>query len=144
MHLPRSHPASMDRMPVMRHFRSHLSSYFVTCCRYRTCSPLAGCLEPCRPTQSSILRNVLSGAIFSYLWTIETSVCQVVFPKHSSLRSSEQDCIHMSSLAVSSEDHIESSSEDSCHDSRLSRPRYLVLQSLIRIMFAYPLFSRWE
>ncbi|HEY6260362.1 MAG TPA: ATP-binding protein [Nitrospiraceae bacterium] len=50
----------------------------------------------------------------------------------------------MSSLAVSSEDHIESSSEDSCHDSTISRPRYLVLQSLIGIMLAYQLLSSVE
>jgi signal transduction histidine kinase/CheY-like chemotaxis protein len=47
----------------------------------------------------------------------------------------------MSSLALSSENHVEPSSEDSCHDSTISRPRYVVLQSLVGIMLAYQLLS---
>jgi signal transduction histidine kinase/CheY-like chemotaxis protein len=50
----------------------------------------------------------------------------------------------MSSLAVPSEKHVEMSSEDSCHDSTISRPRYLVLQSLVGIMLAYQLLSGAE
>lgn len=45
----------------------------------------------------------------------------------------------MSSLAVPSENRDELSSTDSCHDSTISRPRYLVLQSLVGIMLAYQL-----
>ena len=47
----------------------------------------------------------------------------------------------MSSLAVPSENHVESYSEDSCHDSTISRPRYVVLQSLVGVMLAYQLLS---
>jgi signal transduction histidine kinase len=47
----------------------------------------------------------------------------------------------MSSLALSSENYVEPSSEDSCHDSTISRPRYVVLQSLVGIMLAYQLLS---
>jgi len=50
----------------------------------------------------------------------------------------------MSSLAVPSENHVESFSEDSCHDSTISRPRYVVLQSLVGIMSAYQLLSGAE
>jgi two-component system, cell cycle sensor histidine kinase and response regulator CckA len=50
----------------------------------------------------------------------------------------------MSSLAVPSENHVESSSEDSCHDSTISRPRYVVLQSLVGVMLAYQLLSGAE
>ncbi len=47
----------------------------------------------------------------------------------------------MSGLALSSENYVEPSSTDSCHDSAISRPRYVVLQSLIGVMLAYQLFS---
>jgi len=50
----------------------------------------------------------------------------------------------MSSLALPSENHVESSSEDSCHDSTISRPRYFVLQSLVGVMLAYQLLSGAE
>ncbi|HEV8329568.1 MAG TPA: ATP-binding protein [Nitrospiraceae bacterium] len=50
----------------------------------------------------------------------------------------------MSSLAVPSENHVESSSEDSSHDSTISRPRYTVLQSLVGVMLAYQLLSGAE
>ena len=50
----------------------------------------------------------------------------------------------MSSLAITSENHVEPSSEDSCHDSTISRPRYVVLQSLVGIMLAYQLLSGAE
>jgi two-component system cell cycle sensor histidine kinase/response regulator CckA len=50
----------------------------------------------------------------------------------------------MSSLALPSENHVESSSEDSCHDSTISRPRYVVLQSLVGVMLAYQLLSGAE
>jgi two-component system, cell cycle sensor histidine kinase and response regulator CckA len=50
----------------------------------------------------------------------------------------------MSSLATLSENHVESSSEDSCHDSTISRPRYVVLQSLVGVMLAYQLLSGAE
>jgi len=50
----------------------------------------------------------------------------------------------MSSLAVPSENHVESSSADSDHDSTISRPRYVVLQSLVGVMLAYQLFSGAE
>ncbi|MEP6960374.1 MAG: hypothetical protein ABI980_16735, partial [Nitrospirota bacterium] len=50
----------------------------------------------------------------------------------------------MSSLAVPSENHVEPSSEDSCHDSTISRPRYVVLQSLVGVMLAYQLLSGAE
>ena len=47
----------------------------------------------------------------------------------------------MSSLAVPTDHHVELPSVDSCHDSTISRPRYLVLQSLVGIMLAYQLLS---
>src|SRR5256885_8638344 len=50
----------------------------------------------------------------------------------------------MSSLAVPSENHVESFSEDSSHDSTISRPRYVVLQSLVGVMSAYQLLSGAE
>jgi two-component system, cell cycle sensor histidine kinase and response regulator CckA len=50
----------------------------------------------------------------------------------------------MSSLALPSENHVESSSEDSCHDSTISRPRYVVLQSLVGVMLTYQLLSGAE
>ena len=50
----------------------------------------------------------------------------------------------MSSLAVPTDNHVELSSVDSCHDSTISRPRYLVLQSLVGIMLAYQLLSGAE
>ena len=50
----------------------------------------------------------------------------------------------MSSLAIPSENHVEPSSEDLCHDSTISRPRYLVLQSLVGVMLAYQLLSGTE
>lgn len=50
----------------------------------------------------------------------------------------------MSSLAILSENHIEPSSEDSCHDNTISRPRYVVLQSLVGVMLAYQLLSGAE
>jgi len=50
----------------------------------------------------------------------------------------------MSSLAITSENHVEPSSEDSCHDSTISRPRYVVLQALVGIMLAYQLLSGAE
>jgi len=50
----------------------------------------------------------------------------------------------MSSLALPSEDHVEPSSEDSNHDSSISRPRYVVLQSLVGVMLAYQLLSGAE
>ena len=45
----------------------------------------------------------------------------------------------MSSLAVHSENQIESSSADSTHESMISRPRYVGLQSLVGVMLAYQL-----
>ena len=50
----------------------------------------------------------------------------------------------MSSLALSSENHVEPPSADSCHDSTISRPRYVVLQSLVGVMLAYQLLSGAE
>ncbi len=50
----------------------------------------------------------------------------------------------MSSLAFPSENHVEPSSADSCHDSTISRPRYVVLQSLVGVMLAYQLLSGAE
>ena len=50
----------------------------------------------------------------------------------------------MSSLTIPSENHIEQSSADSCHDSTISRPRYVVLQSLVGVMLAYQLLSGAE
>ncbi len=50
----------------------------------------------------------------------------------------------MSSLTISSENHIELSLADSCHDSTISRPRYVVLQSLVGVMLAYQLLSGAE
>ena len=50
----------------------------------------------------------------------------------------------MSSLALSSENHVEAPSADSCHDSTISRPRYVVLQSLVGVMLAYQLLSGAE
>ena len=47
----------------------------------------------------------------------------------------------MSSLAVPSEDLVEASAADSSHDSTISRPRYVVLQSLVGVMLAYQLLS---
>ena len=50
----------------------------------------------------------------------------------------------MSSLALPSESHVEPSSVDSSHDSSISRPRYVVLQSLVGVMLAYQLLSGAE
>jgi len=50
----------------------------------------------------------------------------------------------MNSLALPSESQIEPSSEDSRHDSAISRPRYVVLQSLVGVMLAYQLLSGAE
>jgi two-component system cell cycle sensor histidine kinase/response regulator CckA len=50
----------------------------------------------------------------------------------------------MSSLTFPSENHVELSSADSCHDSTISRPRYVVLQSLVGVMLAYQLLSGAE
>src|SRR5688572_30214203 len=50
----------------------------------------------------------------------------------------------MSSLAILSDNHVEPSSEDSSHDSTISRPRYLVLQSLVGVMLAYQLLTGAE
>ena len=50
----------------------------------------------------------------------------------------------MSSLAIPSENHVEPPSADSCPDSTISRPRYLVLQSLVGVMLAYQLLSGAE
>jgi len=50
----------------------------------------------------------------------------------------------MSSLAFPSENHVEPPSPDSCHDSAISRPRYVVLQSLVGVMLAYQLLSGAE
>ena len=47
----------------------------------------------------------------------------------------------MSSLALASENHIEPPSTDACQDSTISRPRYVVLQSLVGVMLAYQLLS---
>ncbi len=50
----------------------------------------------------------------------------------------------MSSLAFPSENHAEPPSADSGHDSVISRPRYVVLQSLVGVMLAYQLLSGAE
>ena len=50
----------------------------------------------------------------------------------------------MSSFGLPSENKIEPPLADSCHDSAISRPRYIVLQSLIGIMLAYQLLSGAE
>ena len=50
----------------------------------------------------------------------------------------------MSSLAIPSENHVEPPSADVCHDSTISRPRYVVLQSLVGVMLAYQLLSGVE
>ena len=50
----------------------------------------------------------------------------------------------MSSMTLSSENHVEPSSADSCQDSTISRPRYVVLQSLVGVMLAYQLLSGAE
>ncbi len=50
----------------------------------------------------------------------------------------------MSSLAFPSENHVEPPSADSCHDSAIARPRYVVLQSLVGVMLAYQLLSGAE
>ena len=50
----------------------------------------------------------------------------------------------MSSLAVPTDHHVELSPSDLCHDSTISRSRYLVLQSLVGIMLAYQLLSGAE
>ena len=50
----------------------------------------------------------------------------------------------MSSLAIPSENHVEPPSMDSCEDSTISRPRYVVLQSLVGVMLAYQLLSGVE
>ena len=47
----------------------------------------------------------------------------------------------MSSLALASESRVEQLSVESCHDSTISRPRYVVLQSLVGVMLAYQLLS---
>jgi two-component system, cell cycle sensor histidine kinase and response regulator CckA len=45
----------------------------------------------------------------------------------------------MNSIALSAEHHVELPLSDPCHDSTISRPRYVVLQSLIGVMLAYQL-----
>jgi len=50
----------------------------------------------------------------------------------------------MSSLALPSENLVEVPSADSCHDSTISRPRYVVLQLLVGVMLAYQLLSGAE
>ena len=50
----------------------------------------------------------------------------------------------MSSLALPSENLVEPSSADPCHDSTISRPRYVALQSLVGVMLAYQLLSGAE
>ncbi len=50
----------------------------------------------------------------------------------------------MSSLALSSESSAEFPTADSGHDSTISRPRYVVLQSLVGVMLAYQLLSGAE
>lgn len=50
----------------------------------------------------------------------------------------------MTNLALPSENHVELPSADSCHDSTISRPRYVVLQSLVGVMLAYQLLSGAE
>lgn len=50
----------------------------------------------------------------------------------------------MSSLAIPSENQVEPPSVESCEDSTISRPRYLVLQSLVGVMLAYQLLSGVE
>ena len=50
----------------------------------------------------------------------------------------------MSSLAVPTDHHVELFPSDLCHDSTISRSRYLVLQSLVGIMLAYQLLSGAE
>lgn len=50
----------------------------------------------------------------------------------------------MSSLAFPSENHVGSLLADSCHDSAISRPRYVVLQALVGVMLAYQLLSGTE
>ncbi len=47
----------------------------------------------------------------------------------------------MSSLAIPSENHLEPPVADSCHDGTISRPRYVVLQSLVGVMLAYQLLA---
>jgi two-component system cell cycle sensor histidine kinase/response regulator CckA len=50
----------------------------------------------------------------------------------------------MSSLALSSENQLEQPVVDSCRDSTISRPRYVVLQALVGVMLAYQLLSGVE
>jgi two-component system, cell cycle sensor histidine kinase and response regulator CckA len=50
----------------------------------------------------------------------------------------------MSSLAIPCENHVEPSSADACHDSTISRPRYIVLQSLVGVMLTYQLLAGTE
>ncbi len=50
----------------------------------------------------------------------------------------------MNSLAFPSENHVELPSVDSCHENAISRPRYVVLQSLVGVMLAYQLLSGAE
>ena len=50
----------------------------------------------------------------------------------------------MNSLAITSENQVEPPSVESCEDSTISRPRYLVLQSLVGVMLAYQLLSGAE
>ena len=50
----------------------------------------------------------------------------------------------MSSLALPSENYVEPPLADSCHGSTISRPRYVVLQSLVGVMLAYQLLSGAE
>jgi len=47
----------------------------------------------------------------------------------------------MNSLALPSADHVELPLQNSYHDSTISRPRYVVLQSLVGVMLAYQLLS---
>src|SRR5262245_47092091 len=55
-----------------------------------------------------------------------------------------KEITQMSSLAIPSENQVEPPSVESCEDSTISRPRYLVLQSLVGVMLAYQLLSGVE
>ena len=50
----------------------------------------------------------------------------------------------MGSLTSPSENHVGPLWADSCHDSAISRPRYVVLQTLVGVMLAYQLLSGTE
>ena len=58
--------------------------------------------------------------------------------------AAQQEIMQMSSRTLPSENRAEPLLDDSQYDSAISRPRYVVLQSLVGVMLAYQLLSGGE